>query len=199
MTKPAQRNKENARAKLAVAIRERMRFDEDWTDFLPQIGTPSFFREIQDFDAFSDHFKQAVEQGCRWDVLLFCLELFFGYNTESRNVLTRNELGGVEIKETITFDKAEPPSYEQRVTNKANLDAAIRVVKENEDILLDRIVLMPPPVPGWAKQDELVALAAVEHLQRLLKWARDVLIEPRYNFRRARSARTSFHGSRLQA
>jgi hypothetical protein len=180
----------SSRAKFVAAIRERMCLDEDWQDFLPIEEPPSFLRKVESLDLFARGFELMLNQGCRWDILLLCLELFANYNNSFESVVSRNDEGEVITRIARLTPKLDPPNSEHRATNSANLDAAIKILKEYESLLVERAILTPPPHAGWVQEppDQLAVITSVEYLQRLLRWARDVLTEPGENFRTVKNA-----------
>ncbi len=165
----------SSRYRLSVIIRERLELEEEW---FPLTSRPEGFDKVKSWTGFRRMFKQALELGCRWDVMLTCLSRFASYNREQ--VIVSPGEYDADTGELIRAPKRKrqpiisPPDDAQRKSIKANLDAASKIVEKYERLLLELGTVTPPLVEEFGGLSTELALV---YLPRLLKWSCRLLSE----------------------
>jgi len=171
---PSGPTKKSRHDKLAAIICDRLELDEPW---FPATERPKFFGEIEKsrLNEFENAFGQLVRMGCKWEVLLTCLVRCHTYNTRERVV--RRAPHDSEDDESCFPPKerrpiGRPPDRDKRDSIRANLDSAIGIIENQENLLCELGQFSAPPgIVGY----QLTADEVVAYLPKLLRWCRRVL------------------------
>jgi hypothetical protein len=177
---------ETNHAKLATIIRMRLELEEEWRtseDFVLISG------RIQGRESFESAFRKLVERGCRWDVLLACVNGFLRYNLDQISQppkttsdqtrgpavclgLSPEELflrfGDDDLQELAKprlVLKPKPPTAYERARMRTNLDAVINDLRQYDTLLFE----LGPPTVEW--------IGAMNELPRWLKRVASLLTE----------------------
>jgi hypothetical protein len=184
--------KKTRRDRLEAIIRDRLELDEEWSAVNER---PTFFGEIEKsrLGKFEDAFGQAVRAGCKWEVLLTCLDRYDIYNKQERVIqeaLYDSDEEMLRPAEKVLESIGQPPKREKRISIAADLKAVAKIVETYESLLLELGQLKRPP--GFLnlelKMTRPTADEVVPYLPKLLKWCGEVLSDDSLgNFRTVES------------
>lgn len=125
-------------------------------------------------------------------MLLLCLQLFSGYNTEEVPVLKSRADAEEETPPIPTGARKvpPPPDGDQRRQINRCFANTLRTFKEHKGVLIERARLTPPCfiLPFATASDSLEAEDALVALNRLLQWAQRLLLEEYGTFETVKNA-----------